>query len=150
MSNFEAMSPPLHPNENIEASLDGIRGHLMDGAPALAEAAARRHLKSHPGSFRLEKALSVSLMMQGKFGASLDLLQRLHAAAPEDTDVAVNLAKAHLELKQHEDAEALLADMVGLDAASLLSRSLIERRQLDVASPSWIRRSPILARTRNC
>ena len=109
MSNFEAMSPPLHPNENIEASLDGIRGHLMDGAPVLGEAAACRHLQSSPANFRRQKALSGSLMMQGNFKESVPLLQRLHLEVPGDSDVAVNLAKAHLELKQHDDAEALLA-----------------------------------------
>ena len=106
----------------------------MDGEPVLGEAAARRHLQSSPANFRLQKALSVSLMMQDNFKESVPLLQRLHLEVPGDSDVAVNLAKAHLELKQHDDAEALLADMDGLDAASLLSRSLIERRQLDRAS----------------
>ena len=102
-------------SEDIEAALDQVRRHLMDGEPVLGEAAARRHLQSSPANFRLQKALSVSLMMQGNFKESVPLLQRLHLEVPGDSDVAVNLAKAHLELKQHDDAEALLAQIDALE-----------------------------------
>ena len=121
-------------NDAIEYGIDAIRRLLIEGRAADAEAEAHRQLESHAGNFRIEKAMSVSLMMQHKFKEALDLLRRLKKNAPEDPDLCLNLARAHLELGQYPEAEALLAPMEGLDAAALMSRSLIERNQLDAAS----------------
>jgi hypothetical protein len=117
----------------IENCLNGVRELLSQGAGGDAEDAARRHLQTFPGSFRLSKALAVTLMLQGKFAECLDLLQELHAERPGDADVTINLAKAHLELKDHQSAEQVLAGAEGLDAAALLSRCLIEGKELDRA-----------------
>ncbi len=86
-------------------------GQLVDQfSGVLPEGEIRKRLDAHvPKPEASPKEQVKACLEQGDFAAALPLLERLHAASPEDGDTAIDLARALFHSGDTQRAQALLA-----------------------------------------